>query len=53
MRAEQHTCTVIERTPHGDRNFTVAFVLSLDEAIDRVRRSERTTGELLAIWGKL
>lgn len=50
---EQHTVTVIERTKFGDRNFTVPFVLSLQEAKDRVQRTERVTGELFAVWGTI
>jgi hypothetical protein len=50
-----YTVTVIDRTFAGDRNYTVPFCLSLEEAIARVRRTEHLPSNhvLVAIWGKL
>lgn len=55
MSHENHIVTVIDRTFSGDRNFTVPFCLTLQEAIDRVRRMEHLPSDavLVAIWGNL
>lgn len=55
MKLQCHTCTVIDRTFAGDRNYTVPFCLSLQEAIDRVRVTEHLPkdAQLVAVWGTL